>query len=70
MRSWPNVYSFGDPIGRVDTWFAWRPVRLWWGKWVWLRTVHRARICKHTYLHGPDWQFWSYEAALTHGEPT
>ena len=61
MMNWPYVYTFGGPIGPVHDWFAWRPVRLWWGKWVWLRTVRRARICKFCDLPGPDWQIWSYE---------
>ena len=25
-------------------WFAWYPVRLWYGDWVWLEPVYRTRI--------------------------
>lgn len=59
MTGWP-VYEFGSYFGPVDTWFAWRPVKLWWGKWVWLRRVERRRVVKHYYLPGPEWQFWAY----------
>lgn len=58
---WPNVYCFGSQIGRIHQWFAWRPVRLWYGKWVWLRMLKCVVIHKHSYLDGPDWQFWSYD---------
>ena len=60
-RGWPNIYSFGSPIGPIHTWFAWRPVRLWYGKWVWMKPVRRAKILKHWYLNGPDWEFWSFD---------
>ena len=54
------TYSFGFPAGPEFTWFAWRPVRLLYGRWAWLRSVACRRIVKHEYLDGPDWQFWSY----------
>lgn len=63
MKPWPDVYYFGYPVGPVHRWFAWRPVRLWYGRWVWLKTVYRARVTKREYLHGPDWQFWTYSDA-------
>jgi hypothetical protein len=53
-------YSFGSHAGPAHPWFAWRPVRLWYGRWVWLTTVSRQRVVKHDYLDGPDWAFWSY----------
>jgi len=53
-------YQFGSPVGPPHPWFAWRPVRLYYGKWVWMRVVIRLRIGKHDYLDGPDWEFWSY----------
>jgi hypothetical protein len=61
MKPWPDVYEFGTPVGPVFSWFAWRPVQLWYGRWVWLQTVRASRIRKHDYLDGPDWAFWSYE---------
>lgn len=54
------VYAFGDYLGPAHLWFAWRPVRLYYGKWVWLRNVVRLRVVKKPNLHGPDWEFWSY----------
>jgi hypothetical protein len=60
--AWPDVYLFGSPIGPVHDWFAWHPVRLWYGKWVWLRTVRRARITTKAHLPGPMWERWTYEA--------
>ena len=57
---WPDVYAFGQIAGPAHSWFAWRPVRLWYGKWVWLRRLDRARVVKHEYLDGPDWEFWTY----------
>lgn len=59
--TWPHCYTFGQVVGPVHAWFAWRPVRLWYGKWVWFQTVMRARLVKHDYLDGPDWQFWTYD---------
>lgn len=61
MKRWPDVYAFGGQIGPTHVWFAWYPVRLWWGKWAWLRTVQRARIAKYHHLDGPDWAIWTYE---------
>lgn len=58
---WPAVYTFGKPFGPAHRWFAWRPVRLWYGKWVWMQTVMRARVGKHSYLDGPDYDFWTYD---------
>ena len=57
---WPDVYEFGNPVAQPHTWFAWKPVRTWDRRWVWFKTVRRCLIAKHDYLHGPDWEFWSY----------
>jgi hypothetical protein len=59
--TWPHCYAFGQLIGPVHRWFAWRPVRLWYGKWTWLQVVVRARVAKKDHLDGPDWQFWTYD---------
>lgn len=53
-------YQFGDYVTPRHNWFAWRPVKMWWGSWVWLKTVSRRRVSKHSYLDGPDWEFWAY----------
>ena len=56
---WPE-YEFAHYVGPSFRWFAWYPVRLWYGKRVWLCWVS-VRLCsKHNYLDGPDWQFWVY----------
>ena len=53
-------YTFGHHIGPAHRWFAWRPVRFWYGRWAWLATVSRQRVQKSPALPGPDWAFWSY----------
>jgi hypothetical protein len=54
------TYAFGDPSGPRHLWFAWYPVKKFYGKWAWLERVSRQRIIKKSYLDGPDWAFWSY----------
>lgn len=64
---WPR-YSFGEYQGPVHTWFAWFPVRLWYGRYVWLKPVLRRRVVKRAYLDGPcDWAFWCYNDHKDHG---
>jgi hypothetical protein len=53
-------YTFARPITPAMDWFAWMPVRYWWGEWVWLRTVSRQKHSKIPALDGPDLAFWSY----------
>ena len=60
MTKWPDVYEFGKPFGPVHDWFAWRPVRLYYGKWAWLKTVKRCRVSKFSTLAGPDRSWWTY----------
>jgi len=64
---WPNIYAFGCSEGPIHQWFAWHPVRLWYGRWVWLKHVRRVRIVKYGGLPGPDWSFWSYTDQPTEG---
>lgn len=59
---WPK-YLFGSFGGPAHLWFAWFPVKLWYGRWVWLRLIMRRRVIKHQYLHGPDWEFWAHTDA-------
>jgi hypothetical protein len=63
------TYQFGAYGGPTHDWFAWRPVRLWYGKWAWLRTVSRRRVFKKSFLDGPDWQFWAYDNRQVRSEP-
>ena len=66
---WPDVYAFGYVAGPVKPWFAWCPVRLWYGQWAWMKRLNRARIVKRGYLPGPDWSFWTYtDSAALKGE--
>lgn len=53
-------YAFGSMMGKPFRWFAWRPVKLYYGRWVWARKVWKIRIQKHGYLDDPDWGFWVY----------
>jgi len=53
-------YSFGSKIGPSHAWFAWKPVKLFYGNWAWLRHVSRQMVQKKGFLDGPDWSFWSY----------
>lgn len=63
MRARFPTYRFGMFVGPAHMWFAWRPVRLWYGRFAWLRWVNRRRVVKKSYLDGPDWAFWSYTDA-------
>jgi hypothetical protein len=52
---------FGTPIGDWHRWFAWKPVRTWDHRLVWLRMVRRQSVQLKFYLHGgPDW-WWRYD---------
>lgn len=54
------AYKFGSPAGRPFEWFAWRPIKTQSGQWVWLQIVICLKVSKHTYLDGPDWEFFAY----------
>jgi hypothetical protein len=56
-------YEFGEHIGPSFEWFAWYPVRLWYGRMVWMRKVSCQRVQKRSHLDGHCWQFWSYADA-------
>ena len=51
---------FGTPIAPWHWWFSWHPVGTWDGRIVWLVPVMRRRIQKHSYLTGPDFNWWEY----------
>lgn len=51
---------FGNPVGPWRRLFAWWPVRLFDGTWVWLRFVSRRRIQLHQYLSGGSDHWWQY----------
>ncbi len=52
---------FGDPIGDWKWWFAWFPVELFDGGYIWFKTVQRRRIQLHSYLNAhTDWFWWQY----------
>lgn len=44
-------------------WFAWRPVRTWDGKFVWLRSTWRRLIQKYDHLDGGLDFWWQYADA-------
>lgn len=50
--------QFGDPVGDPHLWFAWKPVRTFDRRFVWLRKVYRQAVFKHQYLRGgSDWWY-------------
>ena len=51
---------FGDAVAPWHIWFAWRPVRTWDFRWVWLRKVRRRLIQLHWYLYGGPEHWWQY----------
>lgn len=53
---------FGAPIGPWHRWFAWRPIRTYDGRGMWLRRVERRRIQIHDYIAAPLDQWWQYRA--------
>jgi hypothetical protein len=59
---------FGDPISDWLPWFAWKPVRTFDRRLVWLRWVCRRCIHKHEHLFGGDDFWWQY--ALPAKDPT
>lgn len=46
---WPAL-AFANYVGPAVTRFAWKPVRLWSGEWVWLRRVKRRVAVVHWHL--------------------
>lgn len=53
MAFWAEKYAsprFGFPITDWHKAFAWRPVRTFDGRWVWLPPVMRRRYHLHDYL--------------------
>lgn len=61
-RDYMGSYLFGHLIGPVEIWFAWFPVKTWYGSVVWLKKVRRQRLIKKGWLDGPDWECWVYSA--------
>jgi hypothetical protein len=51
---------FGAPVGPWHRWFAWRPVRTFDMRLVWLRWVGRRCIQKHDYITGGGDFWWQY----------
>lgn len=54
--------TFGDPVGPWHWWFAWKPVRTYDNRRVWLRWVRRRNVQKHEYLHGGGDRWWQYHS--------
>lgn len=51
--------AFGEYTGSWHKWFAWKPVKTYDQRFVWLRMVWRRGVYKHQYLHGGrDFWFW------------
>ncbi len=48
---------FGRPVAQFHKWFAWKPIRTYDGRWIWLQTIRRRLIQKHQHLYGGA-DFW------------
>ncbi len=48
---------FGSPVSPWRKYFAWRPIKTWDNRFVWMRNVNRRLIQKHIYLDGGN-DFW------------
>lgn len=60
MTFWPKL-AFANYVGPEERWFAWRPVKLWSGAWVWLRFLKRRVAVVHSHLTpGAGDSFWVY----------
>lgn len=59
-RPCPHAYEFRDIVGPFHRWFAWKPIRTWDGRFVWLRTVWRARTQTKDYLPRSHIQDWTH----------
>lgn len=55
MAYFPDL-AFANYKGPVEDWFAWKPVKLWNDRWVWLVWVKRRYAVVHLYLdpHGGE----------------
>jgi len=60
MTPYPLMPLFGEPLGPWCKWFAWRPVKLTDGGFVWFRWVARRRIEGHNNLSPHPGNWWQY----------
>lgn len=58
----PPPLAYGFPTAMWHRWFAWRPIRTWDHRLVWLRFVYRRPIQKHDWLdfYGIDMWWWQH----------
>ena len=56
---------FADRCSDWVAWFAWRPVRTFDKRWVWLRKVQRAVFATKPYLDGPHFEFTIFKSPAT-----
>lgn len=57
--------QFGDFVGPWRPAFAWLPIQLFDGHWVWLRSLEKRRAQTHDYLT-PSGSWWVYRLS---GDP-
>jgi hypothetical protein len=50
--------AFGDYCGPWHRCFAWKPVKTYNRRTVWLRMVWRRCVARHDHLSGPGDDFW------------
>lgn len=54
-------FMFASPIGEWHEFFAWRPRKLWDGRWIWLRRGwRRCMVVKAHLSPGGGDTFWIY----------
>jgi hypothetical protein len=60
MAFFPEL-AFANYVGPSERWFAWKPVELWSGAWIWMRFVERRVAVVHMRLEpGGGEKFWVY----------
>ena len=51
---------FGNPVGPWHKWFAWHPIQTYDFRWIWLKTVERRGVQKHSSLNGGPNHWFQY----------
>jgi hypothetical protein len=59
--------QFGDVIAPWHKWFAWKPVKTWDHRTVWLRNILRRPIQFKSNLDGPCVKGWWWQYHSDHG---
>ena len=63
----PPLFAF--IVSGWHWWFAWRPVRTWDGRRIWLKKTWRRLAQKRNCLDGVAWQTWQYHYPCGYVDP-